>query len=74
MQGIQFPTVISCMTCFEPPTADEVREIIINSPSKTCDLDPIPAELLKSCLHVLLVPITQMVNLSLYSGVFFRHF
>ena len=37
---------------------------------KTCDLDPIPTELLKTCLDVLLVPITQMVNLSLISGVF----
>ena len=47
------------MTCFEPATADEVRKIIINSPSKTCDLDPIPTEWLKSCLDVSLVLITQ---------------
>ena len=47
-----------------------MRRLIINSPSKTCDLDPIPTELLKSCLDVLLVPITQTVNLSLISGVF----
>ena len=59
------------MTCFELATADEVRKLIINSPSKTCDLDPIPTELLKSCLDVLLVPITQIVNLSLS---FSRHF
>ena len=58
------------MTCFELATADEGRKLIINSPSKTYDLDPIPTELLKSCLDVLLVPITQMVNLSLISGVF----
>ena len=59
------------MTRFElAATADEVRKLIINSPSKTCDLDPIPTKLLKSCLDVLLVPITQMVNLSLISGVF----
>ena len=70
MPDIKSPTVKSRMTCFELATADEVRELIINSPSKTCDLDPIPTELLKSCLDVLLVPITQMVNLSLISGVF----
>ena len=64
------PTVKSRMTCFELATADELRKLIINSPSKTCDLDPIPSKLLKSCLDVLLVPITQMVNLSLISGVF----
>ena len=33
-------------------------------------LDPIHTELLKYCLDVLLVPITQMVNLSLISVVF----
>ena len=70
MPDIKSPTVKSRMTCFELATAHEVRKLIINSPSKTCDLDPIPTELLKSCLDVLLVPITQMVNLSLISGVF----
>ena len=40
------------------------------TPSKTCDLDPYPTELLKYCLDVLLVPITQMINLSLISRVF----
>ena len=68
MPDIKAPTVKSRMTCFELATAEEVRKLIINSPSKTCDLDPIPTELLKSCLDVLLVPITQMVNLlCLYS-------
>ena len=66
----QSPTVKSRMTCFEPATADQVRTIIINSPSKTCDLAPIPTELLQSCLDVFLVQITQMVNLSLISGFF----
>ena len=59
MPGIQSPTVKSRMTCFEPATVDEVRKTIINPPSKTCDLDPIPTELLKSCLDVLLVSITN---------------
>ena len=47
MPDIKSPTVKSRMTSFEPATADEVRKIMINSPSKTCDLDPIPTELLK---------------------------
>ena len=67
MPDIQSTTVKSSMTCFEPATADEVRIIIINSPSKTCDLDPIPTE---SSWYVLLVPITQIVILSLISEVF----
>ena len=70
INDIKSPRVASRMFCFELATADEVRKLIINSPTKACDLDPIPAELLKSCLNVLLVPITQMVNLSLSSGVF----
>ena len=70
MPDIKSPTVKSRMTCFELATADEVRKLIINLPSKTCDLDPITTELLKSCLDVLLVPITQMVNLSLISEFF----
>ena len=70
MPVIESLTVKSRMTRFELATADEVRKLIINSPSKTCNLNPIRTELLKSCLDVLLVPITQMVNLSLISGVF----
>ena len=70
MPVIESLTAKSRMTRFELATADEVRKLIINSPSKTCDLNPIRTELLKSCLDVLLVPITQMVNLSLISGVF----
>ena len=69
MPVFESPTVKSRMTRFELATADEVRKLIINSPSKTCDLNPIRTELLKSCLDVLLDPITQMVNLSLISGV-----
>ena len=70
MPDIKSPAVKSRMISFELATADEVRKLIINSPSETCDLDRIPTELLKSCLDVLLVPITQMVNLSLIAGVF----
>ena len=70
MPDIKSPTAKSRMTSFKLTTADEVRKIVINSPIKTCDLDPIRTELLKSCLDVLLVLITQMVNLSLISRVF----
>ena len=63
--GINFP-----MTSFEPATADEVRKSILSSQDKSCDLDPLPAKLLKSCLDILLTPITNIVNLSLESGSF----
>ena len=48
---------------------DEVRRIIMNSPTKHCPLDPIPTWLLKQCLDSLLPSITRIVNASLSSGV-----
>ena len=58
------------MTSFEPATADEIKKLILSSQDKSCDLDPLPTELLKSCLDILLTPITNTVNLSLESGSF----
>ena len=58
------------MTSFEPATADEVKKLILSSQDKSCDLDPLPTKLLKSCLDILLTPITNIVNLSLESGSF----
>ena len=51
---INFP-----MTSFEPATADEVKKLILSSQDKSSDLDPLPTKLLKSCLEVLLTPITS---------------
>ena len=39
----------------------------LSSQDKSCDLDPLPTKLLKSCLDILLTPITNIVNLSLES-------
>ena len=55
---------------FEPATADEVKKLILSSQDKSCDLDPLPTKLLKSCLDILPTPITNIVNLSLESGSF----
>ena len=51
-----------------PASVEEIRPIIVASPSNSCDLDPIPAALLKNCLDVLDVlptPITSLVNMAL---------
>ena len=40
------------------------------SPNKSCALDPIPTDLLKTCIGVLLKPITTLVNQSLAEGSF----
>ena len=58
------------MTSFEPATADEVKKLILSSQDKSCDLDPLPTKLLKTCLDILLTPIPNIVNLSLESGSF----
>ena len=50
--------VNSLLASFIPATADEVRKIIMSSPNKSCDLDPLPTTLLKACLDTLHYPIT----------------
>ena len=62
---INFP-----MTSFEPATANEDKKLILSSQDKSCDLDPLPTKLLKSCLDILLTPFTNIVNLSLESSSF----
>ena len=42
----------------------------MSSPSKSCDLGPLPTVLLKACLDVLIKPITDIINASLCSGLF----
>ena len=64
------PEVNFPMTSFEPATADKVKKLILFSQDKSCDLDPLPTKLLKSCLDILLTPITNIVNLCLESGSF----
>jgi len=53
---------------FVSVTQDEVRRLILASPCKSCELDPIPTILLKSCLDVLITPITSLINMSLAEG------
>ena len=57
--------------CFlwSPTTEDELKKIISGGNSKTCSLDPIPTQLLKSSLDVLLPVLWKIVNPSLTSAV-----
>ena len=64
------PQLNSKLTSFEPATTTEVKKIIMSSPNKSCDLDPLPTILLKACLDVLIKPITDIINASLCSGLF----
>jgi len=53
------------MCNFKEASIMEVKKIISSSPSKSCDLDPIPTWMLKDHLDLLAPVITKMVNLSL---------
>ncbi len=55
---------------FKPLSQEEVKKLVMQSKSTSCDLDPIPTPLLKDCIEVILPVLTKMVNLSLQSGVF----
>jgi len=51
-----------------PCNEDEVRQLIMQSPTKSCALDPIPTFLLKELVDALLPYVTAMVNASLREG------
>ncbi len=53
---------------FAEASEEEIRKLIIESASKSCDLDPIPTWLLKDCIDSLLPVITKIINLSLSSS------
>ena len=55
---------------FRPMLGEEIKEIIMASPSKFCELDSIPNALLKRLLPVVLLDIISLVNLSLRTGTF----
>ena len=54
---------------FKQVSETEVHKIIMNSPTKSCLLDPWPTFLPKDCLIILLPSITKLVNCSLSEGV-----
>ena len=56
-------------SCFGQVSREEIRKIIIRSPSKSCLLDPWPTFLVKECIDILLPSITRLVNCSLSEGV-----
>ena len=68
--SVQKPKIGNKLFNLEPASEDEVRKIIMKSASKSCDLDPIPKNILKALLDILIKPITTIINLSLESGTF----
>ena len=54
---------------FTPVTVVQLAKLIGKSVRKSCDLDPIPATVLKECLTDLLPVISKMVNVSVTDAV-----
>ena len=57
-------------TSFEKVSQLKVKECILNSAPKSCELDPIPSKLLIECLDSILPSRTDLFNSSLASGIF----
>jgi len=49
---------------FRPTSEVKVNEIIVKSPNKSCDLDPLPTWVLKKCVDQHLPLKTAFVNMS----------
>ncbi len=63
-------TCDSVLDSFKFLSAEGVKKLIFRSPCKSCSLDPIPTDLLRKCLDVLLPIIADIINESLSSGTF----
>ena len=55
---------------FEPCTEDKVTKVIMSMASKSCEIDPVPTNLLKEILPQVIKSITKIINTSLELGVF----
>lgn len=53
---------------FQPMSEEEIRKQIMQSPVKSCSMDPIPTPLVKKCVDSLVPVVTKIINLSLTSG------
>ena len=58
------------LVVFQPVTTIEIHKLILSTPNKSCEFDPIPTTLVKQCCAELLPTITNIINGSLVSGVF----
>ena len=58
---------------FKPASFTEVDKLLLSSPYKSREFDPIYTFLLQSYIHTLTFPITNLINLSISSGVFPSH-
>ena len=62
-------SISSPLASFKLPTVSEIIRLISKSKSSTCQLDPLPTYLVKSCMSALSSLITDIIHSSLTSGV-----
>ena len=63
-------TTAATFSSFEKVSQLTVKESILNSATKSCELDPIPSKLLVQCLDSILPSLTDLFNSSLAPGIF----
>ena len=63
-------TIVAAFSTFEKVSQLTVKECILTSAPKSCELDPIPSKLLTECLDSSLPSLTDLFNSSLASGIF----
>ena len=63
-------TTASTFSSFEKVSQLTVKECMLISAPKACELDPIPSKLLQECLDYILPYLTDLFNSSLASGIF----
>ena len=63
-------TTAATFSSFEKVSQLTVKECILNSAPKSCELDPIPSKLLIECLDSILPSLTDLFNSSLATGIF----
>lgn len=68
MVGYSVSPAVPAFDQFKELSQDEVRGIIINTSNNCCSLNPLPTENLKTCIVVLISPITAIVNKLLSCG------
>ena len=54
---------------FSLVTEQQVKNIILKAPKKSCMLDPVPTYLVHECLDDLIPTVTAIINESLVSGI-----
>ena len=60
-QEAPFPNLSS----FAVLTEDDVRKLVMGSKTTSCELDPIPTDLIKENIEILLPVLTKMITISL---------